>query len=152
MSGRLLKQIQHHRLERGTGWLCARRPPIVVGEEAGRCGRPKCLVAGLSNATKELESARADLARSRDGLAQVLETLGLEMPTADDESVSLQVEELLRSSRLADDRSAALDVNRSLTALGGRIEGLSNRPAVLRLDEARAGPEQGRALRRCPVR
>ena len=47
MSGRMLKQVQQHRLERGVGWLCARRPPIVVGEEAGRCGRPKCLVVAV---------------------------------------------------------------------------------------------------------
>jgi hypothetical protein len=47
MSGRLLKQVQQHRLERGVGWLCARRPPTVVGEEAGRCGRPKCLVVAV---------------------------------------------------------------------------------------------------------
>jgi hypothetical protein len=44
VSGRLLKQIQHHRLEPGTGWLCARRRPTVVGEEAGRCGRPNALL------------------------------------------------------------------------------------------------------------
>jgi DNA repair protein SbcC/Rad50 len=91
----------------------------------------------LSLATKELEPARVALARCRETLAEALGKLGHQMPEADDQDFGLQTAELLRASRQADDRPVA-DLHRKLTALGGRIEGLSNRPSVKRLEEARA--------------
>ena len=48
MSERPLKRIQHHRLEPEFRGLCVRRPPIVVGEEAGRCGSPNAVVVAVT--------------------------------------------------------------------------------------------------------
>lgn len=92
----------------------------------------------LSRATKELDSARTAAARSREGLEQALGTLGLAMPEADDQQWGRLVAARLRSSRPDDDHAAVVDLNRSVTLLGGRIEGLADRPSLKRLEEARS--------------
>lgn len=93
--------------------------------------------ADVSRTTKELESARQVMARSRSELTESLETLGLPMPETDDEESLRRVADLLRSSQPADD-NAAVDLNRLLATLGGRIGALASRPSVRRLEEGRA--------------
>lgn len=92
----------------------------------------------LSRALGELESARAELARAREDVAGPLGTLGLEMADSDEQGTGYQAETLLRTMAPAEDGSADLELIKSLTALGGRIEGLATRTGVVRLEEARA--------------
>ena len=93
--------------------------------------------ADLLRVTKELESAREVMARSRAALTEAMETLGLTTPETDDDDFVGRVVERLGPNQAVDD-NAAVDVDRSLTALGGRISALASRPSVRRLEEARA--------------
>ena len=95
--------------------------------------------ADLSRATKELESAREVMARSRSALIESMETLGLATPETEDEDLVLRAADLLRSQPAMDQTTPEL--HRSLTALGGRVDALSNRPSVQRLEEARAASD-----------
>lgn len=95
----------------------------------------------LSASTRALEVARSDQAQSQEAFAEALESLGLEMPDNRYHEVALRAEELLRSRRPTDDRAAATELNEMLTILRGRIEALSRRPAVRRLEDARAAIE-----------
>jgi exonuclease SbcC len=92
----------------------------------------------LSQATKELKSTRDDLTRIREGLVEAMGALGYSVSNSDGPGLVRNVANLLRASQPTDDHSAALDLRRTLSALGGRIEGLSARPSVKRLDEAKA--------------
>ncbi len=74
----------------------------------------------LSGVTKKLGSAREMLALSRALLTEALGVLGLAVPESGEEDFGHQVETLLQSGEREDDL-AADDLNRSLTALGGRI-------------------------------
>ena len=88
----------------------------------------------LANATTELKTARDNLARWRESLAEAMEALGYSSPNTDVDTVR----DVLRASRADEDRSAAAALRQSITALGGRIEGLSTRPSAIRLEEAKA--------------
>jgi DNA repair protein SbcC/Rad50 len=102
----------------------------------------------LSVAAKALESARSDLRQSQEALAGALESLGLEMPVdkqQEHQEITLRAKELLRARRPTDDMSTATESNHLLTILRGRIETLSNRPAVRRLEDARAAIETASA-------
>ncbi|MBK9696707.1 MAG: AAA family ATPase [Propionibacteriaceae bacterium] len=90
----------------------------------------------LAVATRELGSARGELEQARDGLLEAMETLGLELPSLDDPDALIQTERLLSQTQPADNRRSAMELKESLTALGGRIDVLSGRPAVKRLEEA----------------
>ena len=92
----------------------------------------------LTRAVGELEPARVALGRSRDALTVPLLALGLASPPAADRELVQLVEGLLRSRRPSEEVSEAAELNRAVIALGGRIEGLSNWPAAMRLEEARA--------------
>jgi len=94
--------------------------------------------ADLVRLTKELETARHALAGSREELAETLGSLGLEVPEVDGTDLGAQVTDLLRTLRQSGDRAAAEDLNRSVAVLGGRIQALSNRPSVRRLEDAKA--------------
>lgn len=98
-------------------------------------GEAQRATAELSRVTKELESARELLARLRAELSEVMGALGFATP--DDDKALERAGDLLRSKPAAHD-SGTVDVARSLTALGGRIGALSNRPSVQRLEEAKA--------------
>lgn len=91
----------------------------------------------LTEAARALESARLDLARQQDALLVALDSLGLQ-PPGEKRDVTLRAEELLRALRPTDDMSAARKLNDELTILRGRIEALSGRPAMRRLEDARA--------------
>lgn len=99
----------------------------------------------LSRATKELEGARESMARARSALIAALEELGLMPPgEADEEGLLHRATELLRPGLEAND-SDMVALNRSLTALGGRIGALTRRPSAQRLEEARAEAETASA-------
>ena len=91
----------------------------------------------LRRAMRDLEPARADLEKSRNALARALQTLGLPLPQPSTREIGPAVACLLDLARTDKDRSSALELNKSLTALGGRIEGLLSRPAVMRVEDAR---------------
>lgn len=90
----------------------------------------------LSQATADLKSARSELASSWDRLTEAMGAIGYSLPDLDDPSTIQEVTQLLRTNRATDDHSLAVSIRRSLTALGGRIDGLLTRPAALRLEEA----------------
>lgn len=91
----------------------------------------------LQRSVRDLEPARANLEKSRDALARALQTLGLALPVASTQQVGTGVASLLDSVRTDTARSSAQELNKSLTALGGRIEGLLSRPGVMRVEDAR---------------
>jgi exonuclease SbcC len=95
--------------------------------------------ADLTRATKELESAREVMVGSRTALIDSMEALGLGEPETEDGDLLVRAADLLRSQP-SEDR-ATPELQRSLTALGGRIGALSNRPSVQRLEEARAAAD-----------
>lgn len=93
--------------------------------------------AELSGTTKELESARDVMARSRSALIEAMAAVGLAAPAPKDQGFLRRTADLLRSSEPTADAATA-DLNRSLTTLGGRVGALANRPSIRRLEEARA--------------
>lgn len=93
--------------------------------------------ADLSRLTKELDASQVRLEFSATELREALATLGASVTTGDGESLALQAAEFLGARGQAADDSVS-DLNRELTALGGRIGALGNRPSTRRLEEARA--------------
>ncbi|GJO06756.1 hypothetical protein NJB18091_48400 [Mycobacterium marinum] len=89
----------------------------------------------LAEATADLTTARETLSKSQASLAEVLGTLGLSPADAADLDV---VSDLLQMNDPDEDRSSIAALRQSMTALGGRIQGLSMRPSVLRLEEVEA--------------
>ncbi|WP_082953268.1 AAA family ATPase [Mycobacterium sp. E3251] len=94
--------------------------------------------AELTKATADLTDARDELTRSREHLADAMEAVGYSYPMSNDADIGPEVAQLLRTSRESEDRSAAAALLRQITALGGRIEGLSTRPSAMRLEEGRS--------------
>lgn len=90
----------------------------------------------LSLATAELKSVRNELASSRERLTDAIGAIGYSLPDLDDLRTSQEVTQLLRMNTATDDHSLAVSVRESLTVIGGRIDGLSNRPAAQHLEEA----------------
>jgi len=99
----------------------------------------------LSQATRELEGARDSMAPARSALIAALEDLDLMLSgEVDEQALVLQATDLLRPGPdLNTNDTAALD--RSLTALGGRIGALTRRPSAQRLEEARVEAEAASA-------
>lgn len=101
----------------------------------------------LAEVTKELESARDVSVRCRSRLTEALAVLGLTAPDAsDEEELAGRVEEVLASVERKEDLSVD-GLNQSLTALGGKIGVLANRPSVRRLEEARVALAAAEAAR-----
>lgn len=92
----------------------------------------------LSAATVELSSAQDEILRIRPMLTDALHSLNTEVLALDSEDFGTRVKEALRRSDPSADRSSALEMTRSAARLGGRIDALSSRPSVERLEEARA--------------
>lgn len=92
----------------------------------------------LADATEKLKSARDELTSSKERLVEVTIALGYSPPSVSDVELSQEVAELLKASRATDEESAAAALRETITALGGRIEGLSTRPSTVRLEEAHA--------------
>lgn len=90
----------------------------------------------LPRVTTELESVRQDLTRTREELTEAVATLGRSIQELNDEDVDERVEELLGTGPPEND--AVVELNRLVTALGGRIEMLAQRPAIRRLEDARS--------------
>lgn len=94
--------------------------------------------AQLRQATLDLDAARADLERARQTLLQSLPALGHAPPDAETPDFETVIERLLAASQLPEKRSGVRQLNSQLTALGGRIEGLTSRPSAIRLEDARS--------------
>lgn len=94
--------------------------------------------AQLRQATLDLEAARADLKRARLILLRSLTALGHAPPDAESPDFETAIERLLQGSQLSEERSAVRQLNSQLTALGGRIEGLTSRPSAIRLEDAKS--------------
>lgn len=93
----------------------------------------------LLQTTRQLELARSELTSRREALAATMKTLQLALPNVDVPDFSLRVTELLGAEGQSTEHAMLLELSNSLISLGGRIEGLSQRPSTTRLAEARAG-------------
>lgn len=92
----------------------------------------------LAQASQELNAARVEAARLRAALSEAIGPLGLSLSVADEGNAALQeLASSLTASALTE--GAVLTASRrTLVALGGRIETLSRRPSVQRLEEVRS--------------
>lgn len=99
--------------------------------EAGRA------TADKARLTEELESARQAMGSAQSALTEAMEALGLATPELVTEESLRHAADLLGSAQPMEP-SAWAEVERSVTALGGRIGALANRPAVRRLEEVQA--------------
>lgn len=95
--------------------------------------------AQLRQATLDLEAARTDLEQARLTLLRSLTALGHAPPDAESPDFETAIEQLLQASQLPEERAGVRQLNSRLTALGGRIEGLTSRPSLIRLEDARSG-------------
>lgn len=93
----------------------------------------------LSRLSTELASARSTFEETRRELIEAMAGLGLDMTEGADSSLQ-RIAEFLRSASLGD-WAGSKDLDRRLTALGGRISALADRPSTQRLDEARLALE-----------
>lgn len=89
----------------------------------------------LARATADFKTAQEDRTRSRRSLAEALGDLGYSFADPGDVDV---VRGLLQTSRAVEERSAIAALRQLITALGGRIEGISTRPSAMRLEDAKA--------------
>lgn len=87
----------------------------------------------LAEATADLTMAREALAKSQASLAEMLGTLGSSPADAADLEV---VNDFLQARNPAEERATIAGQRQSITALGGRIQGLSMRPSAVRVEEA----------------
>jgi DNA repair protein SbcC/Rad50 len=87
----------------------------------------------LAGATSKYTTAQQELASNREELAKALEDLGYSSTDSGDVDLTRR---LLTTSGAIEERSALAAVRQSITALGGRIEGLSTRHSTIRLDDA----------------
>jgi exonuclease SbcC len=92
----------------------------------------------LLKASAELKATQDEMARVRARLVEFLHTFHIGGSQVDEQQVVVQAAEVLRAADSATGPSRATYLVRSLTSLGGRVEGLSNRRSVKRLDDARA--------------
>lgn len=91
----------------------------------------------LLSATRALEVARSELAQSEQALRTALASLGHDFQDDSREELVPYAGDVLDSVRPTDSRLAALKDHQVLTVLSGRVEELSNWPAVRHLEEAR---------------
>ncbi|MCZ7537138.1 MAG: AAA family ATPase [Acidimicrobiia bacterium] len=112
----------------------------------------------LREVTLESESANAGLEHARRDLQQSLTALGHAPPESDSPDLEAAAERILQASQLPEERSRALQLDRQLSALGGRIDVLGSRPSTIRLEEAKAraadtavAMEQWRAEYEAPI-
>ena len=91
----------------------------------------------LEEATAELEGVNTDLARLRSDVPRLLAVSGYEI-AADGPTASLEhVRSLLAEDDSEEEVEVAAERARSLTVLGGRVQGLAKRAGVARLEEAK---------------
>lgn len=91
----------------------------------------------LAEATTGLQTARRELTSSRERLEEAMSALGYSSSDSRDVDMGREVANLLETSRANQGRFVAADLLKQINTLGGRIEGLSNRPSTIRLEEAR---------------
>lgn len=92
----------------------------------------------MTEATTQLDAERTTLAQNRERVTGALTALGMALPELDHEELYSQAIALLNASQPEADFSAALDLDKALAVIEGRIQGLAHRPAAKRLDEAQA--------------
>jgi exonuclease SbcC len=91
----------------------------------------------LAQASETLNAARLAAAGSRAALSDAIGPLGLTLSGTDDGGAALRGLASSLTAFASNEAAAAVDSSRALVALGGRIEALSRRPSVQRLEEAR---------------
>lgn len=102
--------------------------PLADAESEGKQAAKQ-----LAEATADLKIAREAFSSSQASLAEVLGTLGTSPADAADLEL---VGDVLQTRNPAEERSTIAALRQSITALGGRIQGLSTRPSAVRLEEA----------------
>ncbi len=92
----------------------------------------------LGRTTGKLEQARQDQRDHGAALTGALNSLQLTLPQGNDTDLSQVASDLLAPVGGREELDAMRALTQQITALGGRIEGLSQRPSTTRVNEAKA--------------
>lgn len=82
---------------------------------------------------RDLEAARAELAEARLTLLRSLADLGHPPPDTESPDFDTAIGRLLQVGQVPEERLGVRQLNSRLTALGGRIQGLTTRPSIVPL-------------------
>lgn len=91
----------------------------------------------LREVTNEFEAEKADVERARGDLLQSLTAIGHTPSESESLDLETAAERILQASQIPEERSRVVQLDRQMTALGGRIKVLSSRPSRIRAGEAK---------------